>query len=197
MKRIIAIMGSHGSGKSTLALSLSAELKKRNPNLTIAYLTGVARSCPYPINQESSREAQTWIFTKQMNEELSAINNNDLVISDRSIFDSLVYALVHCQNFNLNWPWTYYWAEPWALDHAERYYQQIIFVENSQPIMADGVRDPDLKYKKRIDAAMKGYWNALQQEQKLKTVELSTIDMAKVFGQESANNSIKDILERV
>ena len=66
----IALIGSHGVGKSTLCFGLAARLKARDVSLEIVH--EVARRCPLPINEQTSREAQSWILHTQIAEELVA-----------------------------------------------------------------------------------------------------------------------------
>ncbi len=54
----------------------------------------VARSCPLPINQDTTLEAQAWIIHTQIAQEIAAAMQYDAVICDRSVLDNYAY-LVH------------------------------------------------------------------------------------------------------
>ena len=56
----IAFIGSHGVGKTTLAYGLAARLKRRDFDLEV--VVEVARRCPLPLNEETTVEAQSWIW---------------------------------------------------------------------------------------------------------------------------------------
>ncbi|MEM4318701.1 MAG: hypothetical protein QW244_01685 [Candidatus Pacearchaeota archaeon] len=56
----IALVGTHGVGKTTAAHEIVALLKKNS--LDAGYLEEVARKCPLPINEETTKESQKWIF---------------------------------------------------------------------------------------------------------------------------------------
>lgn len=88
----IAFIGTHGIGKTTLCFELAAELKKRDQSVDM--VKEVARSCPLPINQETTLSAQTWILHTQIANEIAAAEAYEIVICDRSVMDNYAY-LIH------------------------------------------------------------------------------------------------------
>lgn len=88
----IAFIGSHGVGKTTLCYDLASRLKRQDRAVDL--VKEVARSCPLPINRETTREAQAWILHTQIAHEIAAAAQNDIVICDRSVLDNYAY-LVH------------------------------------------------------------------------------------------------------
>ncbi|MEM6456475.1 MAG: ATP-binding protein [Acidobacteriota bacterium] len=88
----IAFIGTHGVGKTTLCYGLAARLKARDVVLDI--VGEVARRCPLPINDATTRDAQAWILHTQIADELRAAATHDLVICDRSVLDNYVYLLL-------------------------------------------------------------------------------------------------------
>ena len=64
----IAFIGTHGVGKTTLCYDLAAALKKQG--LGVDIVKEVARLSPLPINRQTSLEAQLWILTTQIAEEI-------------------------------------------------------------------------------------------------------------------------------
>ncbi len=62
MGKIIAFSGTHGTGKTTSVFKLAYELKMENPTLKIGVLQETARTCPHPINKDTTPQAQSWIF---------------------------------------------------------------------------------------------------------------------------------------
>jgi hypothetical protein len=85
----IAFMGSHGVGKTTLCFDVASRLKRLD--LGVDLVKEVARSCPLPINRETTLEAQAWILHTQIAEELAATARYDVVICDRSVLDNYAY----------------------------------------------------------------------------------------------------------
>jgi deoxyadenosine/deoxycytidine kinase len=88
----IAFIGSHGVGKTTLCFDLASRLKRLD--LAVDIVKEVARSCPLPINRETTLEAQAWILHTQIAQEIAAVNQDQVVICDRSVLDNYAY-LVH------------------------------------------------------------------------------------------------------
>ena len=89
-QRKIAIIGTHGTRKSTLVHLLVGRLKEQGINA--GYLSEVASSCPLPINQKTTTEAQLWIMLTQIQREIELENRPyDYVVLDRCILDNYVY----------------------------------------------------------------------------------------------------------
>jgi nicotinamide riboside kinase len=88
----VAFIGSHGVGKTTLCYALAARLKSKDVVLDI--VSEVARSCPLPINERTSVEAQSWILHTQIANEIRAAAGHPVVICDRSVLDNYVYLLL-------------------------------------------------------------------------------------------------------
>lgn len=141
----IGVIGAHGTGKSTLVLGLAARIKEFNPGLKVGIVSEVARSCPWPVNKETTEEGQTWIFHKQTLEELEAAKRNDVVICDRTVLDNLTYAYragFHNVVKNLLTV-----AVAWM-----RTYDLILFVRPGDYAPTDdGFRDSDKEFQREID----------------------------------------------
>ena len=88
----IAFLGSHGVGKTTLCFDVAARLKRLD--MAVDLVKEVARSCPLPINRDTTLEAQAWILHTQVAEEIAAGSRYDVVLCDRSVLDNYAY-LVH------------------------------------------------------------------------------------------------------
>jgi nicotinamide riboside kinase len=88
----IAFIGSHGVGKTTLCFDVAARLKRMD--LAVDLVKEVARSCPLPINRDTTLDAQAWILHTQIAEEIAAAARYQVVVCDRSALDNYAY-LVH------------------------------------------------------------------------------------------------------
>lgn len=88
----IAFIGSHGVGKTTLCFDVASRIKRLDMGVDL--VKEVARTCPLPINRDTTLEAQAWILHTQVAEEIAAVSRNEVVISDRSVLDNYAY-LVH------------------------------------------------------------------------------------------------------
>ena len=92
--KIIAFSGAHGTGKTTAVYTTASQLKKSNTG-DVGVILETARRCPWPIlsfNEETSREAQMWIFAEQIRRELEMVKQYDIVVSDRTIVDCIAYS---------------------------------------------------------------------------------------------------------
>ena len=88
----IAFIGSHGVGKTTLCFDLASRLKRLD--LGVDIVKEVARSCPLPINEQTTLDAQAWILHTQIAQEVAAAAQYEAVICDRSVLDNYAY-MVH------------------------------------------------------------------------------------------------------
>jgi len=149
-KMKIGITGTHGTGKTGFALRMAAHLKSDHPGENVGILTEVARTCPLPINKETSELAQSWIFHGQLVREIELEARNEILICDRTILDSIAYseragfkaqALMHLSI---------------ALDWMSSY-DELYFLRPSIAPANDGFRDTDPDFQKDIDRILAGY----------------------------------------
>lgn len=137
----IAFIGSHGVGKTTLCYALAALLKRRGVHVDI--VKEVARQSPLPINRQTSLDAQLWILTTQVAEEIRAANQHPWVVCDRSVIDNYAYLVRACGRLPA--------VEPFV-DHWMRTYDVLVKVPVlSDELQPDGVRDVDVEFVRSID----------------------------------------------
>ncbi len=145
----IALIGSHGVGKTTLCFELAARLKRRG--LDVDIVREIARSCPLPINQETTREAQEWILHSQMAAEIEAAARHEIVLCDRAVIDNYCY-MVHAVGSSPEWEG--------MLDHWLPTYDLLVHV----PIWArpafDGVRAVEPGFQEQIETLLDGMLTA-------------------------------------
>lgn len=85
-----ALTGVHGSGKTTLLREIEKALDDRG--ITYVTVREVARGCPFPIGSEATFEAQAWIFSEQMRQELYVSDPYvDVILLDRTMLDNIMY----------------------------------------------------------------------------------------------------------
>lgn len=136
----IAFIGTHGVGKTTLCYDLGAALKKRG--LHVDLVKEVARLSPLPINRKTSLEAQMWILTTQIAEEIRSSSNHEVVICDRSVLDNYAYLIFAAGRQR--------WLEP-LVNRWMRSYDLLFKVPMAGAAAADGVRDTDEFFMRQID----------------------------------------------
>lgn len=136
----IAFIGTHGVGKTTLCYDVGAVLKKRG--LHVDLVKEVARLSPLPINQKTSLEAQLWILTTQIAEEIRSAAHHEVVICDRSVLDNYAYLVFAAGRQR--------WLEP-LVNRWMKSYDLLFKVPISGGPAADGVRDTDEFFMRQID----------------------------------------------
>jgi len=136
----IALIGTHGIGKTTLCFDLAARLKRRNNDVEL--VREVARRCPMPINETTTREAQAWILHTQIAEEIAASALHEVVIADRSVLDNYCY-MVHASGASNFW-------ETIIRDWLPTY-DLLIHVPLWSTPSFDGVRAVDPRFQQEIE----------------------------------------------
>lgn len=141
----IAIVGTHGTGKSTLSYLLASHYKKQGKNVKI--VQEIARTCPFPINEGMSKEATLWIYHEHARKELEAQAKHEVVISDRSVYDSFVYA----RYFDLLNGNEMICTDTIALHGLIHGYDKVFFIRPDIPLETDGTRATNLDFQKGVD----------------------------------------------
>lgn len=85
----IAIIGTHSTGKTTLLNKLKTTLESRN--FSTAVVPELARLCPFPINEETTMEAQEWIQNQQIIQENQLHQPKKILLCDRATLDNFAY----------------------------------------------------------------------------------------------------------
>ena len=136
----LAFIGTHGVGKTTLCYDLGAVLKKRG--LHVDLVKEVARLSPLPINRKTSLEAQMWILTTQIAEEIRSAAHHEVVVCDRSVLDNYAYLVFATGRQR--------WLEP-LVNRWMKSYDLIFKVPIAGNASADGIRDTDEFFMRQID----------------------------------------------
>src|SRR5512140_3543106 len=137
----LAFIGTHGVGKTTLCYDLAAALKRQNINVDM--VKEVARLSPLPINRKTSLDAQTWILTTQVAEEIRSAAHHEVVICDRSVLDNYAYLVFAAGRQR--------WLEPLVNRWMKSYDLLFKVPISGGPAAADGVRDTDEFFMRQID----------------------------------------------
>lgn len=139
MKQKICIMGTHGCGKSTLSYMMASNHKKEGSNVKI--VQEVARTCPYSLNEGMTHWGCLWIYHEHMKKELDAMKDHEVVICDRSVMDSFIYAKVKgCFH---DWMEVF---EAGAYEWMKTYNRIIYVTPGSKEPIQDGTRSVDKKF---------------------------------------------------
>jgi nicotinamide riboside kinase len=136
----IAFVGSHGVGKTTLCFDLAAQLKRRGVNVDM--VKEVARASPLPVNRKTSREAQLWILTTQVADEIRAASHSDVVVCDRAALDNYAYFFLACGRDLAVERFVEMWMKTYDL---------LIRVPVLAEVPEDGFRDTDTVFVREVD----------------------------------------------
>jgi len=136
----IAFVGSHGVGKTTLCFEIAAELKRRD--LRVDMVKEVARSCPLPLNQGTTLEAQAWILHMQIAREIEQMIHHDVIVCDRSVLDNYAYLVHNFGRLRVYDEIVTSWLPTYNL---------LIKVPIMTPPTYDGIRDTHGDYQQEID----------------------------------------------
>lgn len=147
----IGICGSHGIGKSTLGMHLSALLKQKDPRKSVVCLEeNVRRIAKLTDGKLNTIEFQKLAIADQIFREISNEILHDIIITDRTLLDYLVYGVL-CGN---SLPWEYFLL---VKKHLKTF-DNIYFVRPDsydQKIVNDHFRDTDLEFRKKVDKKFK------------------------------------------
>jgi len=139
----IAFIGSHGVGKTTLGFDLAARLKRQDRGVDL--VKEVARSCPLPINRDTTLEAQAWILHTQIAHEIAAASQNEVVICDRSVLDNYAYMVHQAGRQPAYDALVAMWVGT---------YHRLFKVPVIEPPSFDGKRDVSTEFQHAIDATI-------------------------------------------
>jgi len=90
----IAYTGTQGTGKTTSVFDSAKAAKLAYPDKSITVFHDNAARAPKGLyNKKGTAESQLWIFTNQMRTEIELTNIYDIVICDRTVFDSIAYTI--------------------------------------------------------------------------------------------------------
>jgi len=136
----LAFIGTHGVGKTTLCFELAATLKRLD--LSVDLVKEVARSCPLPINRETTDAAQNWILHTQVAREIELADDYDAIVCDRAVVDNYAY-MVHAAGRRPE-------LEPF-IRHWMQTYDLLVKVPVIAPPSFDGTRDTSVDFQSDID----------------------------------------------
>lgn len=98
ISRIVSRTGANGTEKSIAAIQLYYEHKINYPGSTVRLLCDLHEDCPAALKGKPTEKGQMWIFTNQIRTELSAAANFNIVVTDRTVVDTIAYT--YCLGFH-------------------------------------------------------------------------------------------------
>jgi thymidylate kinase len=143
----IAYTGSQGTGKTTAVYDLAHTLKLKNPTKKVGIFYDATRRAP-AFNKTATVNSQLWLFCYRIQEEIKMCKEYDILICDRTVFDSIAYCYYF--NFTKLADESLHFAKELFL----KTYDEIIFrtIKHNNYLANDGIRDTkDLDYRQKIE----------------------------------------------
>lgn len=160
-KAKIALVGAQSSGKTTALHYVFTQLKLEGYS-NVAIMDEPAQDCPYPINKDADFKTQMWILLSTILQEQKLCAKWDVVITDRSVIDGLMYfryIIDHCNPADRERLVAEYTtlktiADAW-IERAP--YTMIYFLE-PLPIYGDADRPNDAVFQKEVFQIFETYF---------------------------------------
>ena len=140
----VALVGTHGVNKTTIAYELAGVLKRKGK--TVELLTEIARECPFPLNEQATREAYQWIIARQVQLEIEKSPRADVLVCDRSVLDNFAYFVRRYSKSSRECEALGAYCRSWI-----ETYDLLVRLPIAQPLAADGFRSTDEEFQREID----------------------------------------------
>jgi nicotinamide riboside kinase len=167
----IAVIGAQSTGKTTVAEVLYAYLAGRGHNVKL--ISELARKCPFPVNEDTTLEAQQWILMQQIKEERLHEKEADFIITDRSVLDNYMYLYKHLGKHHDE-------LHSIMLEHLATYDYLLFTTVNSDEIICDGFRSTDVKFRDIMDELIKHKLDNLSSYLEKNNVTVLAVDLKSV-----------------
>jgi len=90
----VAFVGSHGSRKTTAVHAFANTMQRAGRS--VEHGREVVRDNPLGINEGATGEAQLWVLTSQIRQELTLSRRSEVLVLDRGVMDNFAYYLRAC-----------------------------------------------------------------------------------------------------
>ena len=140
----VALVGTHGVNKTTLAYELAGALKRKGR--TVELLTEIARECPFPLNEQATREAYLWIISRQIQLEIEKAPRADILVCDRSALDNFAYYVRRYGSEGERAEALGSFCRSWM-----KSYDLLVRLPIAQALAADGFRSTNEQFQREID----------------------------------------------
>ncbi len=140
----VALVGTHGVNKTTIAYELAGALKRRGR--TVELITEIARECPFPLNEQATRQAFQWIIARQIQLELEKSPRADVLVCDRAVLDNFAYYVRLFGEADAESVALGSYCRSWMSS-----YDLLVRLPIYYPLTADGFRSTDVNFQHEID----------------------------------------------
>lgn len=140
----VALVGTHGVNKTTIAYELAGVLKRKGR--TVELLTEIARECPFPLNEQATREAYQWIIARQVQLEIEKSPRADVLVCDRSVLDNYAYYVRRYGSSGEEAEALGHYCRSWM-----RTYDLLVRLPIAEALAPDGFRSIDALFQREVD----------------------------------------------
>jgi AAA domain len=140
----VALVGTHGVNKTTVAYELAGVLKRKGR--TVELLTEIARECPFPLNEQATREAHQWIIARQVQLEIEKAPRADFLVCDRSVLDNFAYYVRRYGSRGEEAEALGAYCRSWM-----KTYELLVRLPIARVLAADGFRSTNAEFQLEID----------------------------------------------
>jgi nicotinamide riboside kinase len=144
MSTKIAVIGSHSTGKTSLANKLLDYLSAKGAD--VAFIPEIVRECPFPVNEDTTIQAQEWVLRTQINRE-KALENHSFIVCDRSVLDNYMYLFRRLLNDHSELHST-------MIEHLSTYDYLFLTRICEEKIPEDGFRSTNSMFREDIEVAL-------------------------------------------
>jgi hypothetical protein len=113
---------------------------------TVELLTEIARECPFPLNDQATREAYQWIIARQVQLEIEKSARADILVCDRSVLDNFAYYVRRYSADGNEAQTLGAYCRSWI-----QTYDLLVRLTIAEPLAPDGFRSTDRGFQKEID----------------------------------------------
>lgn len=159
----IAFLGTHGTGKTTLAHDVVVNLKKLG--IDADFMNEIARNCPFPLNENTTKKSQVWIILNQIVAEMESEDKCGVLICDRSVLDGYCY---YVNKFGRSPV-----LENLVKEHLKTYDKLIRVPIRKGFLVKDKIRSTDEKFQKDIDKQFDKLIKEFGMEDKINNMKLN------------------------
>jgi hypothetical protein len=113
---------------------------------TVELLTEIARECPFPLNEQATREAYQWIIARQIQLEIEKSPRADVLVCDRSVLDNYAYYVRRYGRNGEQAEALEAYSRSWMLS-----YDLLVRLPIVDALSPDGFRSTDAGFQRDID----------------------------------------------
>lgn len=145
MSAKVAFIGSHSVRKTNAVHSFAGAVGRSGRSVEVG--REVIRFNPLGLNEGATPEAQLWVLTTQIQQELELRGHADVVITDRAVIDNYAYYLRVTGGDDV------YQIGPLVRRWCETY-DLFVRLLPDVPLRADGVRSTNTRFRNEIESIL-------------------------------------------